>query len=187
MYRQFVDLCSQLAVEVRSGKRLPQFVDEFDRNPREIVDEIERVLDLVRDAGSELTERGELLRLDKAVLRGAQILQRCGQFARAGLHAFEQPHILDCDRCLVGKCGDQLDLFIGKRTHFRAHQGQHADRDTFAQHRNGKDRAKIAQPLRLDQSVFRISLYVGDMNHPAFKQRAPSRRAPFALIGISLT
>ena len=43
---------------------------------REIIDEIERVLDLVRDAGGELTKRGEFLRLDQAILRGAQVLQR---------------------------------------------------------------------------------------------------------------
>ena len=61
---------------MHASKRLPQFVDQFDRDGREIVDEIERVLDLVRDAGGQLAERGELLRLDEAVLRGAQILQR---------------------------------------------------------------------------------------------------------------
>ena len=74
--RNLANLRSQLAVEVRSAKRLPQFVNEFDRDAREIVDEIERVLDLVRDAGGELTKRRELLRLDEAVLRGPQILQR---------------------------------------------------------------------------------------------------------------
>jgi hypothetical protein len=33
----------------------PQLVDEFDRDCREIIDEIERVLDLVRDPGSAIT------------------------------------------------------------------------------------------------------------------------------------
>ena len=61
---------------MRASKRLPQFVDEFDRDRREIVDEIERVLDFVRDTGGQLAERGKLLRLDKAILRGPQILQR---------------------------------------------------------------------------------------------------------------
>ena len=56
-------------------KRLLQLINQFGRNGREIVDEIERVLDLVRDARGELTERSELLCLDEAVLRGAQILQ----------------------------------------------------------------------------------------------------------------
>ena len=59
--RNFADLCSQLFVEFGSRKGLPQFVNEFDRDPREIIDEIERVLDLVRDAGGQLAKRGELL------------------------------------------------------------------------------------------------------------------------------
>ena len=70
------------------------------------------------DAGGELTEGSELLCLDQAVLCGAQVFQRLRQFARAGFHAFEQPHILDRDRCLVSKCRDQLDLFVGERPHF---------------------------------------------------------------------
>ena len=52
-----------------------QFINQFARDRREIIDEIERVLDLVRDTGGELTERGELLRLDQAVLRVAQVFQ----------------------------------------------------------------------------------------------------------------
>ena len=47
----------------------PQFVDQLARQRGEIVDEIERVLDLVGDAGCELAERGELFRLDQPVLR----------------------------------------------------------------------------------------------------------------------
>ena len=74
---------------MHASKRLPQFVDEFDRDGREVVDEIERVLDLVRDASGQLAERGELLRLDEAVLGGAQVLQRFRQFAGAGFHVFE--------------------------------------------------------------------------------------------------
>ena len=65
--RNLADLGSQLAVEVRACKRLPQFVDEFDRDRREIVDEIERVLDLVGDAGGELPERGEAARCRSAI------------------------------------------------------------------------------------------------------------------------
>ena len=70
-----VDLGAQLVVEMYAAKRLAQFVDEFDRDGREIVDEIERVLDLVGDAGGQLTERGELFGLHQAVLRGAQVFQ----------------------------------------------------------------------------------------------------------------
>ena len=93
----------RLFVEAHVLEGFLQLINQFGRHPREIVDEIERVLDLVRDAGGELTKRGELLRLHQAVLRGAQVLQRCGQFARAGFHAFEQAHILDCNCGLVSE------------------------------------------------------------------------------------
>jgi hypothetical protein len=33
-----------------------QFIDQFDRNAREVIDEIERVLDLMGNAGGELTK-----------------------------------------------------------------------------------------------------------------------------------
>ena len=123
----------------------------------------------MRDAGGQLTKRGELLGLHQAVLRGAQVLQRLRQFARAGLDALEQPHVLDRDRRLVGERRDQLDLLVGERPHLRTGQDQDADRDALAQHRNAENRAVIAQFLRLAQGVFRISLYVGDMNYSAFK------------------
>ena len=61
---------ARLSVDLHSAKSFPQFVDQFDRDTREIVDEIERVLDLVGDTGGQLTERGQLLGLDQAVLRG---------------------------------------------------------------------------------------------------------------------
>jgi hypothetical protein len=51
-----------------------QFIDQFHRNAREIIHEIERVLDLMGNARGELTERGELLRLDKSVLVGPQVV-----------------------------------------------------------------------------------------------------------------
>ena len=59
------------------------FIDQLDRDCREVIDEIERVLDFVRDARSQLTERGELLRLDQAVLCGSQIIQRLRELCRA--------------------------------------------------------------------------------------------------------
>ena len=49
--RNLTDLCAQFGVKVRAAKRFPQFVDEFDTDGREIVDEVERVLDFVRNTG----------------------------------------------------------------------------------------------------------------------------------------
>ena len=38
----------------------------------------------------------------------------CRQFAGAGFDAFEQTHVLDRDRGLVGEGRHQLDLFVGE-------------------------------------------------------------------------
>ena len=54
--RQFSDFTARLIIARHSAKGFPQFVDQFGRDTREIVDEIERVLDLVRDPGGQLTE-----------------------------------------------------------------------------------------------------------------------------------
>jgi len=92
--RQFSDFAARFVIARHSAKAFPQFVDQFRRNPREIVDEIERVFDLVGNARCELPERCQLLGLDKAILRRPQVLQRLGQFARAALDTLEQPRIL---------------------------------------------------------------------------------------------
>ena len=73
--RDFTDFRAQLGVELRAAQRLPQFVDQLNRDGREIIDKIERVLDFVGDAGGELAERREFFCLHQAVLRGAQVLQ----------------------------------------------------------------------------------------------------------------
>ena len=62
------------------------------------------------DAGGELAERGELLRLDQAVLRLAQVVERGGELLRARLHLVEQAHVLDRDDRLIGEGLDDLDL-----------------------------------------------------------------------------
>ena len=48
----------------------------------------------------------------------------------------EQPDVLDRDHRLGGEGGDQLDLLVGKRLDGLAHQGDDADRNTFAQQRH---------------------------------------------------
>ena len=110
-----------------------------------------------------------------------------GQFARAGLHAFKQAHVLDRDRRLVGKSCDQFDLLVGEWPHFRARQDQHADWDALAQHRDAKHRAVTAQSLPLDQGVFRVGLYVGDVNDSPSNSARPAAEPRPVLIGISLT
>src|SRR5262249_54274459 len=97
------------------------------RNRREIIDEIQRVLDLVCDAGGELSERGEFFGLHQAILSGAQVLQGFYQFACSRLHAFEKSRILDRQHRLGGEGLQELDGALGKVTRFLAtdYEGAH--------------------------------------------------------------
>ena len=55
-FADFVQFLSPVSLaERRIFKQFGHLVDEFDRERREVVYEIERVLDLVRDAGRKLT------------------------------------------------------------------------------------------------------------------------------------
>ena len=157
-----------------------QLVDQFARDRREIVDEIERVLDLVRDAGGELAERGELLRLHQAILGGAQILKRRGQFARARLDLVEQPHVLDRDDSLVGECRDQLDLLVGERARFPALQREHPDDRSFPRQRHTQPAAHVGDTGVIAKAALveiRIGQQVRNMNCTLFKNCAPEDRS----------
>ena len=54
-HRQVLDLGADGVPQRFGGKHLPQFVDQLGGEGGEIVDEIQRILDLVRDTGGELT------------------------------------------------------------------------------------------------------------------------------------
>jgi hypothetical protein len=113
------------------------------------------------------------------VERGAQLMAHIGEELRLVLaRLFElsalvldfvkQPHILDRNRGLVGKCRDQFYLLVGEWLYFRPRQTQDADWNAFAQHWDAEDRAVISQSLCFDQSVLWISLYIGNMHHATF-------------------
>jgi hypothetical protein len=59
---RLVDLGTVLIAECsdRRGGGLLQFVEQLDRQPGEVVDEIERVLDFVGNASGQLAQRGHL-------------------------------------------------------------------------------------------------------------------------------
>jgi hypothetical protein len=42
------------------------------------------------------------------------------EFLRARLSLLKEPHVLDSDDGLIGKCRDEFDLLIGKRTNFKS-------------------------------------------------------------------
>src|SRR5262249_42794935 len=106
---------------------------------------------------------GEKLRL---------VLARLFKLPALVLNFVKQPHVLNRNRSLVGKGRNQFDLLVGEWSYFRACQSQDADRDVLAQHWNTESCAKVAQSRRFNEGVFRISLYVGNMNDATFDQRA---------------
>ena len=75
---RLVDLGARVVVEGLQGRGrdLLQFLQQLDRQCGKIVDEVERVLDLVRDAGGQLAERRHFLRLHQAGLRCFQVGER---------------------------------------------------------------------------------------------------------------
>ena len=93
----------------------------------------------------------------------------------------EQPRVLNRDNGLVGECGDKLDLLVSEWPDLRSVQRQNTDRDTLAQHRNSEYRAIAPEFLCLDEGVFGISFHVRDMDHPAFEQDSPHKRASVGL------
>ena len=109
------------------AQQLGEFVEQLARKSGEVVDEIQRVLDLVRDAGGELAERGELFRLDQPVLRLAQVVERGREFARARLDLVEHARVLDRDRRLVGEALQQRLFLQGKWPGRRARDENRAD------------------------------------------------------------
>jgi hypothetical protein len=73
---QLVKFLSLFVVEGDRFESVAQFIDQFSGKSGEIVDEVEWIFDLVRDARSELTKRSKLLGLDQTILSGAQFIER---------------------------------------------------------------------------------------------------------------
>ena len=90
---QFRDFFTRFLVGRQPSERFLQLVDQLNGKPGKVIDEIERVLDFVGDAGGKLTQGRKLLRLNEAVLCGSQILKRSAQFTRALLLRLEQPRV----------------------------------------------------------------------------------------------
>ena len=115
---KLVDLRAPVGIERgdRLSLGLPQLVEQLDRKPGEVVDEVERVLDLVRDAGGELAQRRHLLRLDQVRLGSTQLdqrpLRRVARLAQFG----QQSRVLNGDHRLGGEVLHETDLGIAKRS-----------------------------------------------------------------------
>ena len=105
--QDFVDLGDGVAIErlERRRRRRFQLVEQLDRQAGEIVDEVQRVLDLVGDAGGELAERSHLLGLQQTGLCDLQVAQRRFGGVASGADFAEQPGILHGND---GLCGEAL-------------------------------------------------------------------------------
>src|SRR6185437_14982620 len=146
--------------------------NQFRRNRRKIVDEIQRIFDLVGDARSQLTKRREFFRLHQPVLGGPQIFERLRQIACTRLHAFKKSDVLNRDGSLVGKRRNELNLFVREGLHLDTRQGENADGFSIPQHRYGKDRFKSAFFYRLRERVVGISSNIRDMDGAALEESA---------------
>ena len=98
----------------RRSDRVPQLVQQFAGELGKVVHKIQRVLDLMGDAGGELAEGRHLLRMDQIGLRLFQLLVRHPQVALAPALLLEQLGIAHGERRLSGESLDQTDDLLGE-------------------------------------------------------------------------
>ncbi len=94
--------------------RVPQLLQQLAREFGKVVHKVERVLDLVGDAGGELAQGRHLLGMDQIGLRLFQLLMRDAQVALAPALLVEQLGVAHGERRLGGKGLDQADDLLGE-------------------------------------------------------------------------
>src|SRR5262249_23600435 len=97
------------------------------------------------------------------------------QLACALLLSLEQPHVLDGDDGLIGKCRNQFDVLVVERPHRATAHQDDTDWTSLAQHRHPQMGAIAAQLLWLSQTVVRVAQNIGDLKGLALKQDSPSK------------
>ena len=157
---QFVDLVADILAQRHRLQHVIQLVGQLRRYRGKIIDEVERVLDLMRNAGGELAEGSELFGLDQPVLGGAQLVERFCQFLRARLHLIEQAGILDRNDSLVCKCLHQLDLPLSEGARLAATQCKHPLDASLAQQGNAEESAIAANPRYSPEVILGIFQHV---------------------------
>src|SRR5262245_2364783 len=140
--RNLADRYAQFVVDVSIGKQLLQFVNEFSRDRRKIVDEIEWVLDLMGNARRELAQGSQFLCLDKPVLRCLQTFQRPRQLPRARLHLVEKARITDRQHRLRSESLQQIDNPLRKFPGLLAADYQRSNGAVGAEQRDRQQRPK---------------------------------------------
>ena len=102
------------------------------------------------------------------------MLARFGKLAALVLDFFEQPHVLDCDHCLVGEGGHQLDLLVAKRLRHGFRHEKYADDLSFAQEWRTKRRPIATNLLRTAPGVLFVQQHIGNVNNSTFERSSPS-------------
>src|SRR5262245_35841176 len=109
------------------------------------------------------------------VERGAQLVAHIGEELRFVLTChfklsalvldfIEQPHVLDRDRGLVGKRGDQLDLLVGERSNIPTIDGDHANQLIVLKHRHSYHALDPTDLGSLLKFEFWVGEYIRDLN-----------------------
>ena len=107
----------------------------------------------------------------------AQLLNGLRQLAGARLHLVKQPHVLNGDHRLIGKCRHQLDLLLRKRALCLSCENEHPNGQTFAHERNAEHGAKTHSPLHFPRREFSIRENIVHMHRPGFEHRTSRDRA----------
>ena len=123
------------------------------------------------NTGGELAERGELFRLDQAVLRDPQVLQRFDQIMRAGFHAFEQARILDRQHRLRRKRLKQINGVFGEFAGLFAPDHERADGAVGTKQRYDQQTAKAGADNDIEHGCFRVVLNVRNLHRYALLDR----------------
>src|SRR5262249_20512181 len=118
---------------------------------REIVDEVEWVLDLVRDPRGKLAERGQLFGLDQTVLGRTKVVERLAEVVSTLAQLAEQTCVLDSNHSLPSKIGQQIDLFVAEQSDLLAIHRDQADHIIFPQHGYDDDRSCASKFRELDR------------------------------------
>lgn len=87
------------------------------------------------------------------------------EFAGALAQFIEQPGILDGDDGLCGKVLNYCNLFVSKRTHFLAKNGNASDQIVFFEHRNSKQSASASKVRETPTRLLWRRRDVGNMNN----------------------
>ena len=117
------------------GQLLLQLLGELDRQLGEVVDEVERVLDLVRDAGGERAQRRELLLHDQLLLCGLEPVERAVQ-APVGLGVVER------DGRVGGQVPQDVEVVLVVDVLAEALRGDDADDLVLVDQRQVQDRRR---------------------------------------------